>query len=222
MTDIQLPEVWWSDDQEAFVRKSRHDDEYVVLAGVRDLADLPSDAVLLAPQVPLGADNLEIVNGWLVERTDEHTCGGGGPEASGMHEESCGLEPLVNLAELPGYRAPGGQDTGETRPRYTARLNDDGWWFVWDRVGTRQVGDAYEHVSVARQLNAKPRVWHEGDPEPDDVGMVIDASGYRKWCRNRADRDWYLRDIGGSSLTWQALLIRSGPLTEWLPKELSP
>lgn len=54
MTDTtnstEPPELWWSADQEAFVRKSCHDDEYVVLAGVRDLDTLPSDAVHLAPE----------------------------------------------------------------------------------------------------------------------------------------------------------------------------
>lgn len=47
---------------------------------------------------------LRIVNGWLVEETGEHTCGGGGPEASGIHEPGCGLEPLVKLTDLRGFQ----------------------------------------------------------------------------------------------------------------------
>jgi len=35
------------------------------------------------------------------------------------------------------------------RPRYDARLNDDDLWFVWDRIGTRQVGSATVHQDEA-------------------------------------------------------------------------
>lgn len=55
-------------------------------------------------------------------------------------------------------------------PRYDARLNDDGWWFVWDRIGTRQVGDAYYYQSaaekVAEQLNDEERRIAEGARRP--------------------------------------------------------
>lgn len=42
----------------------------------------------------------EIVRGWLVEVEDGCTCGLGGPTG---HEPSCGLNPIVALADLPGY-----------------------------------------------------------------------------------------------------------------------
>lgn len=91
-------------------------------------------AVRLAPQHPRGSDNLEIIDGWLVERTNEHMCAGGTPESSYMHEESCGLEPIVNLAELPGFRDMAPQ--GEPRP---LRAGDFVQVHIGSDVGVGQV-----------------------------------------------------------------------------------
>ena len=42
-------------------------------------------------------DKVTVVNGWLVVDTGEHTCAGGTPEASYMHEASCGWEPIATM-----------------------------------------------------------------------------------------------------------------------------
>lgn len=42
-------------------------------------------------------ERLRIEHGWLVLEVDEHTCGAGGELG---HEPSCGMEPVMTLAEL--------------------------------------------------------------------------------------------------------------------------
>ena len=46
--------------------------------------------------------NLRIEGTWLVEDVGRHTCGGW--DSIG-HERDCGLVPLVDLADLPGWGA---------------------------------------------------------------------------------------------------------------------
>jgi hypothetical protein len=40
---------------------------------------------------------VKLYNGWLVIETGECNCAGGGPEASGMHESHCGMEPVAQV-----------------------------------------------------------------------------------------------------------------------------
>lgn len=58
------------------------------------MADITTEAV--APQIP---ETLELVNGWLVQVVDEHTCGAG-PGAGGGHEPGCGLVPIASVEHL--------------------------------------------------------------------------------------------------------------------------
>lgn len=58
------------------------------------MADTNTGAV--APQTP---EKLELVNGWLVQVVDEHTCGAG-PGSGAGHEPDCGLVPIVSVEHL--------------------------------------------------------------------------------------------------------------------------
>lgn len=42
---------------------------------------------------------VEIVNGWLVEVVDQHTCGAG-PGSGAGHEPDCGLVPITSLEHV--------------------------------------------------------------------------------------------------------------------------
>jgi hypothetical protein len=57
------------------------------------------------------------------------------------------------------------------------------------------------------------RAWQQGDPMPADVNYVRDT-GDRRWCLNRTDCVWYLRDIAGPTYSWVELMAIAGPLTE--------
>lgn len=58
------------------------------------------------------------------------------------------------------------------------------------------------------------QTWTVGDAQPGDVNMVIDKGGYRRWCLNRTDQVWYMRDVVGPVYTWPELVAVAGPLTE--------
>lgn len=49
-----------------------------------------------ALQIP---EKLELVNGWLVQVVDEHTCGAGSGSGAG-HEPDCGLVPIASFEHL--------------------------------------------------------------------------------------------------------------------------
>lgn len=51
---------------------------------------------------------IAIVNGWLVEVVNEHTCAGGGAEVGGAHESGCGMSPLMDLWAAHRERNPRG------------------------------------------------------------------------------------------------------------------
>lgn len=72
----------------------------------------PDDMVLDVKPLPImpAAEKLVLEAGWVCVDTGRHTCGGGGPETNGMHEPGCGLEPLINLKELPVGRAQPGTE----------------------------------------------------------------------------------------------------------------
>ena len=44
-----------------------------------------------------------IINGWLCEELDEHTCGAGRGAPGDAHEPECGIDPIVELSPLDGW-----------------------------------------------------------------------------------------------------------------------
>lgn len=79
--------------------------------GIQEMFRLKARAALVAAQSAasqdsaLNPDDMSIMNGYLVLSVNEHTCGTGPDGHYGAHEPGCGYEPLVNLAEIPGYPA---------------------------------------------------------------------------------------------------------------------
>jgi hypothetical protein len=46
------------------------------------------------------SERFEIVNGWLVENVNHHTCGAGTAESGYAHEPGCGQEPIAKVEQL--------------------------------------------------------------------------------------------------------------------------
>ena len=74
--------------------------EYPIAVSRRVLAAAAAADTSDASEKPA---DLSIMNGWLVESVGKHTCGAG-MDGYG-HEPGCGYVPVLNLAELDGYRA---------------------------------------------------------------------------------------------------------------------
>lgn len=50
-------------------------------------------------------ERFAVVDGWLVELSNEHTCNGGDAQSSGHHEPNCGMYPVAKIEDLIGREA---------------------------------------------------------------------------------------------------------------------
>lgn len=71
-----------------------------VLEGVKKGTLLDRAHAALAGPDP---SRMRVEGDWLVQEVDEHTCGTGPGGHYGAHEPGCGLVPVLDLSQLPGW-----------------------------------------------------------------------------------------------------------------------
>lgn len=123
------------------------------------------------------------------------------------------VRALVGTGLLPG-------DVSVTQYRDNHDESDD------DAQTCSRCGDSVHYLSSAGLCDgceaqpSEPRMWRDGDPEPDGVEKVTDGTG---WLWQRTDgnldgRNWCyrIRETGEiwALLRWSELLADFGPLTE--------
>lgn len=123
---------------------------------------------------------------------------------NGMTDHSRCNRPLTEQAFRTNLAAAMAKHAAN-RPTATSRLELVGESAAEEEIATPQVA----------------RAWQQGDPLPGDVNCVRDI-GDRRWCLNRTDYVWFLRDIAGPTYSWVELLAIAGPLTEVLPAPENP
>lgn len=157
-------------------------------------------------------DPMRIEGTWLVVESGKHNCAGGTVEAGYAHERGCGLEPVVNLAELPGW--PGSGIIEEYREAYESwrksgqgmhRALLDIWRMVepcdtthatfgddpsvvFDAVRAAMVTDQQaERRGAVRALRELAHSFDLGQTKPHTREDVIGAAGAPDIIRERAD-----------------------------------
>lgn len=102
---------------------------------------------------------------------------------------------------------------GMAEGRFTRKQADTGC-FQYDDEGNAHIptDDEQPDTEATEQAPREPRVWREGDPEPDDVYEVSDRLGVR-WSR-RHDGFWVGLNKHGFARWDQLLQITVGGLTE--------
>lgn len=97
--------------------------------------------------VTLKKGDLTIMFDWIVEFVDEHTCAGGTPESSGIHEQTCGFIPIQQVD----------RELGEIRAGVAKELGD---LFQHRKPN----GQAYNGYHVAREMYARAETYRVKEP----------------------------------------------------------